>query len=600
MSETLAPRILLIDANPDGHSLFAQALDKTGINFSNAYTSAEGIALASGKHHDLILLDSALPDLNGLLTLRQLRSTTKTAGFPVVFLVGNEEKDLITEAYFEGAVDVLRKPLFLEELQARIKSVLRNQTMLHRLRYLSHNDPTTRIPNRNGMAQWIQRAIENPADFPVPYAALVIGIDRINHVTDLLGHGVTDELLRGVAVQIQSIISNSGEMERCCNRCFLARGSADSFSLLLTGVEGARAVTGLAARLVEVIANDYRFGNQDLYVSASVGIAFTRESHLDFHNLIRFADIALQDARRAGRSHVQMFNPSMEEVLHRKLKVEDDLRLATKKRDLFLEYQPVFNVQTRQCEFAETVISWNREEFGIVPLQPFRSIADENGFTGEIASWALANACSQLSQWQHESAADAPRRLSMDLSRKQLQHPQFIEAALETIQQSGLRNDRIQFEISESDIMQDRDGAIEAMRRLRESGMRILIDEFGISFPSFLAMDQFPVDAIKLSKTLVQNIEANPLVVKLIEILVRQANQYNLMVVGDGIERESQVKILGNLGIRFGQGPCYVESMQGDAMVPFLMDWNRALRNKPKGRVPPTDLGNSPTRNAHL
>jgi len=599
MNETLAPRILLIDANPDGHSLLTQALDKTGIDLSSAFSSGQGVEMASGHHHDLILLDSDLPDLNGLLTLRLLKQTTKTAGFPVVFLVGNTEKDLIGEAYYEGAVDVLRKPLYPEELQARIRSVLKTQTMLHRLRYLSQNDPLTRLPNRNGMSQWIQKALDAPADFPPPYGVLVIGVDRLNNITESLGHGASEEVLRLVAMSLQSMLSQSSVMERCCKRFSLARSASDSFVLLMTGVEGSRTAMGLATALVEAIATTYKIGNTQQFLSASVGIAISREAQSDFHNLIRFADIAYQDARNAGRSHVQMYDPSMEEVLRCKLDVESDLRVATRNRNFLLEYQPVFNLQTKQCEFAETLIFWDRPNHGLIPLQRFRSIADENGFMGEIASWALSNACNQLSQWQHESSSDAPRRVSLDLSRKQLQHPQFIEAALDAIQQSRLRNDRVQFEISETDVMYDRDGMVETLKKMRESGIRIVIDDFGNSFHSFQCLDQFPVDGIKLSKALVQNVEINPLVVKLIEILVRQATQCNLTIVADGVEREAQAKTLSNLGIRFGQGTYYTKPMNGDSLIPFLSDWIAAQRNRSRGRMVPPENNSTAPRNSY-
>jgi diguanylate cyclase (GGDEF)-like protein len=598
MNHSIAPRILLIDANPDGQKLLAQSLDRTGIDFSTARSMAEGIQIAAGYQHDLIVLDSGLPDLSGMMALRTMHRTPKTANIPVVFMVGNSEKDLISDAYFEGAVDVLRKPVYPEELQARIKAVLRNQTMLHRLRYLSQNDPVTRLLNRSGMSQWIQQAADNPADFPRPYASMVVGIDQIHDYTDLMGYGATEELLRSVAASLKVFLSQFSDIERCCNRITVARGMADTFVLLLTGVESSRALSGLASNLVKAISTSYRIGNHEQFVTASVGIALAREPDTDFNDLIRFADIAFQDARRAGRSHVQMYDPSMEDVLSRRRELEQDLRLATDQQSFLLEYQPVFSLQTKQCEMVEALIRWDRPNHGVLPFQRFRTVAEENGFMGEIASWGLSQICCQLSQWQEESPSATPRRISMDLSRKQLQHPSFIEACLETIQRANIRNERVQFEISELEIMQDRDGAVEAIVKLKESGVRIVIDDFGMSFPSFLHMEQFPVDGIKLSRMFVQEIENNPLIFKLLEVLSRQASQASLPVFVDGVERESQAKILSNIGIRFAQGSYYSEPMHGDAMLPFLSQWNGSPRNKPRGMPVPSDAGIASARNA--
>lgn len=586
MNETPSPRLLLIDANPESHRLLAKALENTGIKFSTAETSEDGIASATIHHYDLILLASNLPDTSGLQTLRQLRGILKTDVFPVVFLVEDTEGETIPEAFFEGAVDVLRKPLHPEELQARIKSFLPNQTMLHRLRYLSLHDPITRLHNRHGMMNWIQRAKDNPSEFLRPYASLVIGVDRFNQIAHMMGHGVTDELLRSVATSIQLVLSPSSEIGRCCTQCFIARVNTDSFVLLLSGVEGYRALTKLASNLAESISKEYVVGDERLFVSVSIGIAIASKPDVEFLDLLRFADIALRDARRAGCSHVQMYVPAMEDTIRRKFKLEDELRLAMRNRGLTLEYQPVFNLPTKQCEFAEAMISWNRTNQGVYPFQPFRSIAEENGFLGEIVNWAFFNSCCQFSQWQQELIAHAPRRISIDLTRRQLQNPHFLLTLTETIQQFGLLNHRVQFEISESEVMQDRIGMIDTLRKVRDSGIRLVIDDFGTMFPAFLSMDKFPVDGIKLSPSLIQNAEGNPKVAQLIELLIQQARQSNLAVIVDGVETEGQASIVRKLGIQFGQGDYYSKSMSADAVGPFLMDWNgNANDEKPKASL---------------
>jgi diguanylate cyclase (GGDEF)-like protein len=516
--------------------------------------------------------------------LKALRRNPKTASIPVVFLTSNDDQKLIAEAFQQGAVDFLRKPIYPMEFQARIKSVLKTQAMLHRLRYLSHNDPLTGLPNRNGMCQWIQHAAEHAADFPLPHAVLVIGIDRISNITDLMGYGASDELMRAVAKRLQSILTQSTDLDRCCNRFHLARGSCDSFALLMTGIESPRTTMGLAASLVESIASGYKIGSENQFVSASVGIATSRDANSDFHELLRCADIAFQDARRAGRSHVQMYDPSMEEVLRRKLELEDALRSATKSRDFQLDYQPVFNLQTKQSEFVEAIIRWEHPHHGNVPLHFFRSIAEENGLMGEIASWALSSVCGHLSQWSFDSPSDAPRRVSLDLSRKQLLHPQFLAAASDTIQDSRVRSDRIQFEISEAEIIHDPIGTLDALNKLRELGVRILVDDFGTTFPSFHYLEQLPVDGIKLNRGMIQDIEINPILPKLLEMLARQAADLNLSIVVDGVDRETQAKALTNIGFRWAQGEFFSKPMQAESLIPFLTEWNQSARHKSRGK----------------
>jgi EAL domain-containing protein (putative c-di-GMP-specific phosphodiesterase class I) len=241
-------------------------------------------------------------------------------------------------------------------------------------------------------------------------------------------------------------------------------------------------------------------------------------------------------------------------------------------------------LQTWQFDSVETIIRWDHPDSGDIPIQRFKPIAEENGLMSEISNWALTNACSQLSQWIYESPSDSPRRVSLDISRKELLHPRFLELAMETIQQSRLRADRVQFEISESEITLDSNGALDVMRKLREVGVRIVIDEFGTSFPSFHYMEQFPVDGIKLNRMLIKDIETNSYMPKLLEMIMRQAAELSLTVVVDGVERETQAKSLNNLGYRWAQGDLFCTPIAGDAMMPFLVNWNVNLRNKSRSK----------------
>jgi EAL domain-containing protein (putative c-di-GMP-specific phosphodiesterase class I) len=267
--------------------------------------------------------------------------------------------------------------------------------------------------------------------------------------------------------------------------------------------------------------------------------------------------------------------------------------MATRNRSFKLRYQPAVNLQTWQFECAETMVRWDHPQNGEIPLERFRPVAEENGWMGEISQWALANACQQLSQWSYESPADSPRRVSLDVSRKQLLHPGFLDAALETIHQARLRNDRVQFEVAETELMREPIGIVDAKKRLRESGVRIIIDDFGTSFPSVHYLEHFPVDGIKLNRNLVRDLESNAFMPKLMEMIVRHASTLNLTVTVDGVESESQVKTLSDLGYRWAQGTFFSEPIAGDAMIPFLMGWNTKVRGKSRVKSNSRDTSGS-------
>ncbi len=571
------PHMLVIDDSIELHALTDCHLAGTGIGLAHANSGAEGLAMAQVRKPDLILLDLEMPEWNGIETLRQLRASLKYRLPPVVVLTDCEDQKEVADAFAEGAIDFLRKPLLQVELQARIKCVLKTHAMLHRLRFLSHNDPLTGLPNRNGMCQWIDNAVEQPAHFPCPYAALVIGVDAVNDITDSLGMGANEELLRGVAHHLRTTLAQHGDQELPSNRYHLARGNGDSFVVLLCGADGTRSSLSFATRLAEALATGYKISNETKFASVSIGVAFAQEATADFHKLIRCADIALQSARRAGRSNVHLYALPMEDALRQRVILENELRETTKTHSFELRYQPVINLQTWAFEGVETILHWDHPIHSGIPATKLRALTGEMGLCGEVHSWMLANACQQFSQWIYEAPTNSPRRNGLHISRKQLFDPLFLETALMTLKKNRLRTDRVQFEIDEEIVMCDPTAAMDAMRRLREAGIRLVIDGFGSAFPSFHYLDQFPVDGIKLSPLLIQNLESNPCIPKLLEMIHKHATQSNLSVCVDGVASEEQAKQLRGLGFRWAQGTLFSRPIQGSALMPFFKNWNANL-----------------------
>jgi|GEM_PF-4354182 len=574
-----APVIHLVEDDQNTHELVKSYLQGKGIVLTHAYNGKEGLEKAIGLNPDMIILDYDLPETDGLSVLKSIRSSKTGAKTPVVFLTSSESQSLIDNAFSEGAVDFLRKPIYPSEFQARIRSVLRTQMLLNRLRFLAHNDPLTGVPNRHALKQVLEYAFEHPDEYTTPYAVLLMGIDRLSTINHLLGTAAGDELICCIASRLQGVLSTSTALEGCCSQHYLAQYGADQFILILSGVEGNRSAMQIAECISEVLSTGYQLAGTHHFASVSVGVCFSCDPKTCFPDLMRCANISLQEAKKVGRGEIKLYDDSMQNNLKERESRQDSLRASVRNRELQMLYQPIMNLQTWQYDSVEAIVRWDHPQHGDMPENHFMPLMHERGLHKEIGEWTLSTACQQSSQWFYESPADAPKRVSINVTHAQVKQPRFLDTVIRSAQRARLRLDKIQLEVCESGLTVEDPESVAALHRLRNAGIRVVVDNFGTAISSVKTLGKFPAEGFKLDKRLITEFENNSHSASLVQSLVFEAKTQQATIISSGIEKESQLKQLVAWGCRHAQGDFFSKPLPADEVLNTISHWNTNVRS---------------------
>ncbi len=423
------------------------------------------------------------------------------------------------------------------------------------LRHQALHDALTGLPNRALIMDRAEQMLVHARRDGTEASAMFIDLDGFKGVNDTFGHPVGDELLRVVAARIAGVLRETDTIGRL---------GGDEFVVL---VEGGAA--HIAERILDVLREPFDLGTgTPISVTTSIGIATgDRDAAKD---LLRDADIALYEAKGAGRNRYAEFRHEMHIAAHDRLALENDLRGAIARDELFLVYQPILDLDTGEVTSAEALLRWQHATRGLVPPTEFIALAEDSGLIVEIGAWVLEIAAEQAAVW---AANGTPISISVNVSARQLDDPGLLPAVEHALRRSGLEGERLILEITETALMRDPEGAAETLCSLRALGIRVAIDDFGTGYSSLAYLQQLPVDSLKIDRTFV----SAPDLDALIGTLVQLGRSLGLRTVAEGIEEESQLAHLRALGCDAGQGYLFAPPLEVAALERVLADQLTAL-----------------------
>ena len=517
------------------------------------------------------------------------------------------------------------QPLRMAGIHIDMTEQMQMQAML---RHAARTDGLTQLPNRAAVFDQVQQAVDRAARQPgYGYAVLFMDFDRFKQTNDTLGHAAGDELLRQIAQRLRNALrqgdslaqggftalgaaSNTGDgaadgsadaaaaaagapagaepalPPRAAVRQTAGRIGGDEFVVVLEGVQGRDAACAVARRLLQVLAAPYTIGSNVVHSTASIGIVTSDRSHAavssadaaglvqhpsasDAHTVMRDADTAMYEAKRAGRARYVVFHPAMHEKLARSVATEADLRLALQRDELFVVYQPVVDLQHGGPCGVEALVRWRHPQRGLVSPMEFIPVAEESGLIVDIGALVLRSACHQLAQWQHALGAQAPASVAVNLSAVQLRRPRLAAEVQAVLADSGIAPQALQLEVTESLAAQD-ETARERLREIKALGVRIALDDFGTGYSSLACLHQLPVDTVKIDRSFVSHAEASDYHRVLIEATIRVASTLGMDTVAEGIETAGQAALMRRLDCGRGQGYLWSPPLQADALVDWL------------------------------
>jgi diguanylate cyclase (GGDEF)-like protein len=427
------------------------------------------------------------------------------------------------------------------------------------LRHQSLHDALTGLPNRVLALDRAEQMLARARRQQIPVAALYIDIDGFKHVNDTFGHAAGDELLRTVATRLEGVVREGDTA---------ARLSGDEFVIL---VEGSALDAGpelVAERLLEVLCQPYEIDGQNgrqLSLTASVGIALGERASAA--ELLRDADIALYEAKAAGKNYYMLFQSSMQTAAQDRLTLEMDLAEALERRQLFLQYQPTFDLQSERVVGVEALIRWRHPTRGVIPPIEFIPVAEESGLIVPIGRWVLQEACRQAAIWYGDGHRIG---MSVNVSGRQLDDDELVEDVRGAFTESGLDPMTLTLEITETTLMRDADATAGRLHSLKELGVRIAIDDFGTGYSSLAYLRQFPVDALKIDRSFISGIAGSKGSASLIHTLVQLGKTLDIETLAEGIEEQSQLETLQREHCDLGQGFLFSRPLDVDAVEKFL------------------------------
>ncbi len=412
------------------------------------------------------------------------------------------------------------------------------------LRKLAFHDHLTLLANRSLFWNRVEHALALAQRSQQRVAVMFLDLDNFKNVNDSLGHDAGDRFLQAVAQRLIKCTRPSDTV---------ARLGGDEFAILLEGIGRETDVDRLVRPISAAFDQPLLVDGRSTDASASIGVACSSPGD-DAEQLLRNADIAMYNAKASGRSRLVVFEAHMQEQLHDRLRLEQDIDLALARNEFFLEFQPVVDLTRRELLGVEALLRWRHPHRGIVMPASFISIAEESGRIVEIGRQVLVDACTQIRKWSETLAAGEGLRVAVNISGRHLQQGNLVEDVRHALEASGLDPGCLVIELTESTIMQNTEVNLERFRELKELGVRLAIDDFGMGYSSLSYLHRFPIDILKIDRAFVSRMTEHNGGPELARAVVMLGTTLGLETVAEGIENEDQVGYLLDLGCVAGQG----------------------------------------------
>jgi len=401
-----------------------------------------------------------------------------------------------------------------------------------RIRHLAYHDALTNLPNRFLLHDRLTLALDAAAQDKGEVAILCLDLDRFKPVNDLLGHANGDELLMQVGKRLRAEIRNTDT---------LARVGGDEFVMVVSnaGTAGsANRVADLATRLIDTLTRPFDLNGHDVEISVSIGIAFFPADGMDAETLLRAADTALYRAKQEGRGTMRVFEASMGARLQERRQMEEDLRRAIVRNEMMLFYQPVVNCRTGEVDGFEALLRWQHPARGMVQPADFIPLAEDTGVIVRLGEWVINTACEAAAAWP------TPWRIAVNVSAVQFRERNLPRIVADALARSGLDPARLEIEVTESVLLDEKVHALGMMNDLRALGVHISLDDFGTGYSSLSYLSVFPFDKIKLDRSFVRELGHSQEATRIVNAIIDFSHKLGLPITIEGVETPEQLALL--------------------------------------------------------
>jgi diguanylate cyclase (GGDEF)-like protein/PAS domain S-box-containing protein len=440
-----------------------------------------------------------------------------------------------------------------------------------RIRYLARIDALTRVPNRMQFQHLLQRSIARSRRRRKELALLYLDVDRFKDINDTFGHSAGDACLEAAADRLAKILPDGA---------IIGRLAGDEFGVVLELDEPNDSISAYLQSISKLILAELSrlliVQGNEIYMAISIGVARYPKDADNVIDLIRNADAAMYQIKRAGGHNFEFFDPEMTASAAERLMLKSKLRRSYERDELLMHYQPKISLATGEIVGAEALVRWELSERGLVLPSEFIPLAEETNLIVQIGEWVLNQVCSDVSRWQKEVTHLG--HISVNLSLKQLRQPNFSAHIQKIFQRHDISPRSFELEITETTLMRDPESTVEILNELHKLGLNLSIDDFGTGYSSLSALQQFPIGTLKIDKSFIRDMTASKDAATIVSTIIDMAHSMNMYVVAEGVESELQLDFLKVLNCDFVQGLLFGQPMAA-------LDYFDLLRTEQKGRV---------------
>ncbi len=411
--------------------------------------------------------------------------------------------------------------------------------------YQAYHDLLTGLPNRALFRDHLGLMLAQAKRSQKPLAVLSLDLDHFKVINDSLGHAIGDELLLAVGARLRQCLREGDT---------LARLGGDEFAVLLPTLASRGDVEHICRKIIQVLSRPVYVKGHEIYVTVSIGACVAPEDGDMIDNLTRGAEIAMYQAKSRGRGRLQFWEPGMQAPYSERMQLEADLRRALARNEFVLFYQPQVDTVTGEVRGFEALLRWWHPQRGLLTPADFIPVAEESGVIVPIGDWVLRQASAQMADWHRAGLPQV--RLSVNISARQLESPDFVDSVMRAMQIYALEGQQIELEITESLLMRDFEANAIKLGRLSASGVRLAIDDFGTGYSSFKYLSRFPIHTLKIDQSFVQDIEREENQ-SIVNAMIAMGRGMNLNVVAEGVETAAQLERLQQMRCHEIQGHYY-------------------------------------------
>jgi diguanylate cyclase (GGDEF)-like protein/PAS domain S-box-containing protein len=429
-----------------------------------------------------------------------------------------------------------------------VRDITERKTLEEELKHQAFHDSLTGLANRALFRDRVEHALARHARLGEPIAVLFLDLDDFKVVNDSLGHGAGDQLLGEVAERLLGCL-RAGDTA--------ARLGGDEFAVLVEGVPDPKEAVRLSERIIGSLDAPFALEGKEIFVRASIGYAISDEETTGGEELLRAADVAMYAAKAAGKGGYEAYQPALHAEALDRLERTADLQRALDEHQFELHYQPIVSLDSDQVVGVEALVRWQHPTRGLLVPDDFIPLAEETGLIVPLGQWVLEQACRQTRQWQLDHPGQPPIRVSVNLSARQFQQPDLVQRVAQVVSETGIEPKTLVLELTETLLLRDTDAMLAKIRALKSLGVQLAIDDFGTGYSSLSYLKRLPVDILKVDKSFIDPIAANPTDNAVLQAIVRLGHTLELQTVAEGVEAVQQSEHLRDLGCHYGQGYYY-------------------------------------------